>query len=66
MRIALAVVVGIAVFFVVVPTSGVESHCYSVLAFEVPCEGGAAAAIGATTTVVVGLVLWLVRRRSAS
>lgn len=61
-RSGLALLVGFVVFVVLVPTSGAGSRCYSLLAFEVPCEGALAAGAGAVSAVVVGLALWLTRR----
>lgn len=62
-RVGLALLVGFIVFVVLVPTSGAGSRCYSLLAFEVPCEGAVAAAAGATSAAVVGVALWLTGRR---
>jgi hypothetical protein len=65
-RVGVALLVGFVVFVVLVPTSGAGSRCFSLLAFEVPCEGGVAAAAGATAAAVVGVALWLRGRRRAT
>ncbi|MGH2456625.1 MAG: hypothetical protein ACRDHD_10270 [Candidatus Limnocylindria bacterium] len=62
MRLGLALLVGLVVFVVLVPTSGAGNRCYSLLAFEVGCEGAVAAAAGATSAAVVGVALWLAGR----
>jgi hypothetical protein len=62
-RVGVALLVGFVVFVVLVPTSGAGSRCYSLLAFQVPCEGALAAAAGATTAALIGVGLWLTGRR---
>ncbi len=62
-RVGVALLVGFVVFVVLVPTSGAGSRCYSLLAFQVPCEGALAAAAGATTAALMGVALWLTGRR---
>lgn len=62
-KVAVALLAGIVVFVVLVPTSGAGPFCYSVLSFRVPCEGEPAIAAGAVTTGFVGLALWLKDRR---
>lgn len=62
-RVGVAVLVGFVIFVVLVPTSGAGSRCYSLLAFEVPCQGAIAAGAGAASAAVVGAVLRLVGRR---
>ena len=58
-----ALLVGFVVFVVLAPTSGAGSQCYSLLAFQVPCEGALAAAAGVMTSAVIGVALWLRGRR---
>ncbi len=58
--------VGFAAFVILVPTSGAGYQCYSLLAFQVPCEGELALAAGAGSAAVVGVVLWLVSRQRAT
>lgn len=60
---AVAFVAGFAVFVILVPTSGAGQLCYSLLAFRVPCEGGAAIAAGTVAGGLVGLALVLRRLR---
>ena len=62
-RVGAALLVGFVVFVVLVPTSGAGSRCFSLLAFQVPCEGAVAAAAGATTAALLGVGLWLTGRR---
>ena len=63
LRLGAALLIGFVVFVVLVPTSGAGSRCFSLLAFQVPCEGAVAAAAGATTAAVIGVGLWLTGRR---
>lgn len=59
MKVAVALLAGIVMFVVLVPTSGAGPFCYSLLAIRVPCEGELAFAAGAVTAGVIGLALWL-------
>ena len=63
LRVGAALIVGFVVYAVLVPTSGAGSRCFSLLAFQVPCEGAVAAVAGPTTAAVVGVGLWLTGRR---
>jgi hypothetical protein len=65
-KVGAALLVGFLVFVILVPTSGAGSRCFSLLAFQVPCEGGVAAAAGVTTAAVIGLGLWLTGRRRST
>lgn len=58
-----AILAGLAVFVLLVPTSGAADRCYSLLAFQVPCEGQVALAMAAATAALTGLALWLRGRR---
>ena len=60
-----ALLVGLGVFFLLAPTSGADSRCFSLLT-EVPCSGELAFAAGAVAAAVVGLALWLMGRRRAT
>jgi hypothetical protein len=62
-RLGFALLVGFVVFVILVPTSGAGSRCFSLLAFDVPCDGRLAFAAGAAGAAVVSLALWLMRRR---
>ena len=64
-RIGLALLVGVVVFMVLVPTSGAGNQCYSVVTFAVPCEGAIAVTAGAVSSAVTALALWAVSRRRA-
>jgi hypothetical protein len=59
LTLAVAFVVGFAVFVVLVPTSGADELCYSLLAFRVPCEAGVAIAAGVVVGGLVGTALVL-------
>jgi hypothetical protein len=59
-----AFIAGFVVFVILVPTSGAEPPlCYSLLAFQVPCDGQVPIVVGALTGSFVGLALWLGDRR---
>jgi hypothetical protein len=59
-KLVIAVIAGLIVFAILVPTSGAEPPlCYSLLAFQVPCDGRVAIAMGTLTCAFVGLALWL-------
>jgi hypothetical protein len=64
-RLALALLVGLAVFYVLAPTSGAGSRCYEwPLGLEVPCGIELAVGIGAGAAVLIGVaLLWAQRRR---
>lgn len=62
-RLATALVIGLVVFVVLVPTSGAGTQCFSLLSFQVPCQSAVAAVAGAATAAIVGLGLWLAGRR---
>jgi len=62
LRLGFALLAGFVVFTILVPTSGAGTRCYSLLAFEVPCEGGLAVAAGTASAAVVGVALWLTGR----
>jgi len=62
-KLGFALLVGFVVFAILVPTSGSGFRCFSLLAFEVPCDGRLAFAAGAASAAVVGLALWLMGRR---
>jgi hypothetical protein len=64
-RLVLALLVGFAVFYVLAPTSGAGSRCYSwPFGLEVPCGIEFAMGIGAAAAVVIGVgLLWGKRRR---
>jgi len=64
-RFGLSLLVGAIVFFILVPTSGADARCFSLLAFQVPCEGMVAAGAGVTAAVMTAVALWLGRRWSA-
>jgi hypothetical protein len=64
LRLAFAILVGFAVFFILAPTSGAGARCFSSLfEFEVPCSGELAIAAGAAAALVVGIVFWRISRR---
>jgi hypothetical protein len=59
-KLVIAMIAGFIVFAILVPTSGAEPPlCYSLLAFQVPCDARVAIAIGTLTGAFVGLALWL-------
>lgn len=62
-RLAAALLIGLMVFVVLVPTSGAGTRCFSLLSFQVPCQGAVAAVAGAAAAAIVGLGLWLAGRR---
>ena len=62
-RLALALLVGFAVFYVLAPLSGAGSRCYSWWGFEVPCGIEMAVGIGAAAAVLISVgLLWAQRR----
>lgn len=65
-KVGSALLVGFLVFVVLVPTSGAGDRCFSLLAFQVPCEGAVAVAAGATTAAVIGVGLWLTGRQRST
>ena len=64
-RLVLALPVGFAVFYVLAPTSGAGSRCYSwPFGLAVPCGIEFAIGIGATVAVLIGVgLLWAKRGR---
>lgn len=64
-RLALALIVGFAVFYVLAPTSASGIACYEwPLGLEVPCGIEFAVGVGAAAAVLVGVtLLWAHRRR---
>ncbi len=62
-RVAVALLVGLVVFLVLVPTSGAGSLCYSLLSFQVACDGAPAAVAAVSSAALVGVILWLTGRR---
>jgi len=71
-KVVIAVLAGFVAFVILVPTSGAEPPlCYSMLAFQVPCDGQVAIVAGVVTGASVGVAFWLgdplrERRGSAS
>ena len=64
-RLALALLIGLAVFYVLAPTSGAGSRCYEwPFGQEVPCGIEFAIGVGAAAVVLIGMgLLWAQRRR---
>jgi hypothetical protein len=65
-RFGFALLAGIVVFAILVPTSGAGSRCYSLLTFEVPCQGALAFAAGVASAAILGAVLWWAGRPRAA
>ncbi|HET6381669.1 MAG TPA: hypothetical protein VFH63_11650 [candidate division Zixibacteria bacterium] len=63
-RLGAAVLIGAAVSALLVPTSGAGERCFSLLAFQVPCEGWIAALAGIGTAVVLGVALLVAGRQA--
>lgn len=64
--VAVALLAGLVVLVLLFPASGVEPippQCFSVFGYTVPCDAGLSWAAGAATAGIVGLSLWLKRRR---
>lgn len=59
-KLAAATIAGFLIFAILVPTSGAEPPlCYSLMAFQVPCDGRVAIAVGAVTGSLVALAFLL-------
>ena len=63
-RLAVALLVGFAMFYVLAPLSGAGNRCFSWFGLEVPCGIEFALAIGVATAVLIAVgLLWAQRRR---
>jgi hypothetical protein len=58
-KVAIALIAGIVVLVALLPASGAEAWCYSLIGYEVPCRDGLNVAAGAATAAVTGLALRL-------
>jgi hypothetical protein len=66
-RAGAAVLVGLVVFVILVPTSGAADMCFSLLpGLRVPCDGALAATAGVISAAIAGIGLWRMRRRPES
>lgn len=66
-KIAVALLAGLVVLVLLFPGSGTSTlppECYSAFGYTVPCGGGLANAAGAAMAGLVGLLLWIIGRRS--
>ena len=65
-KVAATIVAGLIVLLLLFPASGIDPippQCFSILDYNVPCEGWVAPLAAVATTAAVYLLIWLRNRR---